>query len=133
MIAGGSQNGYLYFIDSNFDLGQDVLLFKKWLKQHPEIKGLHVKMRDRLSETFFLTDNFPVVPYYQNKILETSELLEALDKNNESNYRCQGPLPGWFAISTQQIMERRKHYRYFLELKPEYRIEELLKTSCLFL
>ncbi|MDR1480535.1 MAG: glycosyltransferase family 39 protein [Planctomycetaceae bacterium] len=110
-IAGGPHNGYKYLIDSNIDWGQDVFRFKKWLKQYEaKVRGIHIKMRDRIADVFFMEDNYPDVPYSPVKV------------NGNSERDCSGPLPGWFAISVQQIMERQERYRYFLELKPKYTI-----------
>lgn len=39
-LVGGSRNGYQYLIDDSYDWGQDLLLLRRWLKEHPEVRPL---------------------------------------------------------------------------------------------
>jgi glutamine amidotransferase-like uncharacterized protein len=117
IIAGGARQGHHYLLDSNLDWGQDTLAFKKWLTQHPEIKGIHVKMRDRISDSFFLMNNYPTVPYSP-----ADKPIGIFGENDDSDFNYQAPLPGWYAISVQQIMAQHHRYRYLLDLKPKYMI-----------
>jgi 4-amino-4-deoxy-L-arabinose transferase-like glycosyltransferase len=41
-LAGGPKNGHAHFVDSNIDWGQDLLLLKRWLDDHPEAQSLHL-------------------------------------------------------------------------------------------
>jgi glutamine amidotransferase-like uncharacterized protein len=119
-LAGGPTQGHRYFLDSNIDWGQDTLSFKKWLAKHSETKGIHLKLRDDISEAFFFSDNYPIVPFAPDSLDNSTKNNENKEEDNDS--RRLGPRPGWFAISVQQIHERHGRYQYFLNLKPKYRI-----------
>jgi hypothetical protein len=41
-FAGGTQNGYHYATDSNYDWGQDLLRLQSWVDAHPEINKIAV-------------------------------------------------------------------------------------------
>jgi len=41
-LAGGSINGWKHLDYSNIDWGQDMILVKEWVEQHPDAKPLHV-------------------------------------------------------------------------------------------
>ncbi|MDR2344951.1 MAG: glycosyltransferase family 39 protein [Planctomycetaceae bacterium] len=112
-LAGGPMRGHYYLLDSNIDWGQDAFRLKKWLAKHPETKGIHLKMRYDISNAFFFSDNYPVVP------LTSGEPIHKIEEE-DNDPRCLGPRPGWFAISVQQIHERHDRYKYFLKLKPKY-------------
>ncbi|MDR1477982.1 MAG: glycosyltransferase family 39 protein [Planctomycetaceae bacterium] len=121
-LAGGPTQGHRYLLDSSIDWGQDALNFKKWLANHPETKGIHLKMCDDVADSLFYSDNYPVVPLAPASAQNGSEDRSDIEEEEDNDPRRLGPRPGWFAISIKQIHERHGRYQYFLKLKPKYRI-----------
>lgn len=97
-MAGGPTRGHAHLIDDSIDWGQDLLLLKKWLDVHPEVKPLHLAYRGgvdpRLAGVEFVT-----VPKHE-------------------------PAPGWHALGVTCLRggcsdtSRRDEYLYFLRLQP---------------
>jgi glutamine amidotransferase-like uncharacterized protein len=119
-LAGGAKCGHFYLLDSNIDWGQDTLAFKRWLANHQEIKGIHIGLRDDISNTFFFSDNYPAIPPAPTNQEITIKKPGVEEEDNDP--RFLGPRSGWFAISVQKIHERSGRYMYFLDLQPKYRI-----------
>ena len=41
-LAGGPEQGYRHLLHSNIDWGQDLLYLKEWLREHPDVRPLHL-------------------------------------------------------------------------------------------
>ena len=118
VLAGGPKNGHHFLLDSNIDWGQDLYYLKSWMKNHPEAKGIHLLLRDDISEALFFSENFPKVPPTPG-ISFANEIHKGKEDNDK---RLLGPRPGWFAASIHRIHDEHGRYNYLLNFKPVTRI-----------
>jgi hypothetical protein len=108
-LVGGPWGGPRYLSDSNLDWGQDLLHLKRWLDKHPQAKPLGFSY---------------VVPLIDPQIagIEYSAIPPGIDAAEKDAWGLppdqRGPQPGWFAISVNHILERRKQYLYFQHFQP---------------
>lgn len=91
-LAGGPENGQAHLLDSNIDWGQDLLVLKDWLDQHPESRPLHLAY-------FGVVDPRIVGISFS---LPPSGLF-AYPTTNNSMPAQVGPLPGWYAVSINYV------------------------------
>lgn len=106
IIGAGPLNGPRHLLGSNVDWGQDLSSLENWCESHPEARPIK-------------TAYFGGYPLEQSKIESAGEppfgpgeepLGEQLDQI--------GPLPGWYALSVNEIYGRSNRYRYFLYFQP---------------
>lgn len=88
--AGGSKNGGLHLIDSNFDWGQDLLRLRAWLDEHPEAQPLGVAYFN-FCDPSVAGIRFDLPPPFT----------EAM--SHEYPHESLGPHPGWFAVSATYV------------------------------
>ncbi len=84
--AGGPAAGKHHLLDGNLDWGQDVLRLKRWVGEHPEATPLYTSLT-----TF--------VPLESMEI--ESQRMPAAASDSEP---LPEPVPGWYAISVNQLM-----------------------------
>jgi 4-amino-4-deoxy-L-arabinose transferase-like glycosyltransferase len=106
-LVAGPKNGYLHLEDSNTDWGQDLFLFKKWYDAHPEARPMRVEFDGTLTA----------------RIIEPTFDPPPFDKRSEEHGQVvspdsAGPLPGWYAISVNDLISRGHDYDYFREFEP---------------
>ncbi len=82
-LAGGPDNGWRYLQEANIDWGQDLLLLKRWLDEHPEIERLHLAYYGGIDPHMMGID-YDLPP-------------KGTGKN------CLRPEPGWYAVSVNFI------------------------------
>ena len=104
----GPCNGPRHLQGSNIDWGQDLYYLEDWCKSHPEARPIKIACTglcglDRSSPG--LTGSLPIV----RKSGQTSGKQESA---------TVGPLPGWYALSVNEIYSRSQQYRYFLNFRP---------------
>jgi hypothetical protein len=87
-IAGGPDNGWKWLAESNIDWGQDLLLLKEWLDQHPEATA-----------SMQLAYYGGVPPH----------LLGVKGAAIQYQY---GPQPGWYAVSVNALVGMAFSSRY---------------------
>jgi hypothetical protein len=94
-LVGGPANGHFFLGNSNSDWGQDLLLLKRWYREHPEARPL------------YLAYDCIVDPHIAG--IQYEELPEE-------------PNAGWFAISVNLLHGHGGQNEFFLELEPVSRI-----------
>ncbi|MFI5205994.1 MAG: hypothetical protein ACHQVK_03560, partial [Candidatus Paceibacterales bacterium] len=92
-LGGGTQNGYHYVADSNYDWGQDLLRLKDFVDSHPEI--------DKIAVDYFGGGN----PKYYMGDASSGGKVEYWwsSKGNPSTGSGQVPPIHWFAISINNL------------------------------
>ncbi|MDR1384892.1 MAG: glycosyltransferase family 39 protein [Planctomycetaceae bacterium] len=90
--AGGSISGRRYLLGSNLEWGQDILLLKKWIDNHPECHPIFVSQ-----SSYF---DIGIAGIQSEKIPDDITT------------------PGWYAVGVNDIHDREKKYRYFLRFEP---------------
>jgi len=108
VLGAGPRNGPRHLLDSNIDWGQDLFYLEDWYASHPEARPIRVA-------------------YYGSYPLEKSKIESAglppvganhdhVDGNTDTS--TFGPLPGWYALSVNEIYGQSQQYRYFLNFRP---------------
>lgn len=111
-LIGGSRNGHYHLIDGNIDWGQDLLLLKRWIDDHPNSRPLTVAYFGGFDESI-AGIRFPKTP---KQLQEPGELSSA---NSPLEVL---PTPGWHAISVTLLHHPSKRYNYFHGREPITRI-----------
>jgi hypothetical protein len=105
-FVGGPLRGHEHLGNSNADWGQDLLYLRKWLRDHPNVVLDGVAL-----EPFFTLDiiGFPArqIPTHRDKAQPYRGKLSG-----------NGPFPGWYAISVNQLHEHTEEFGYFLGYEP---------------
>lgn len=87
-LVGGPKNGHRHLLDSNIAWGQDLLLLREWLAEHPEARPVQITsfgwIDPRLAGIEFALP--PAGPQPDRSL------------PRRSDSRKIGPLPGWYAI-----------------------------------
>ena len=107
-LSVGPRNGPRHLLDSNIDWGQDLFYLEDWCESHPEAQPLKVAY----------WGNFPLE---QSKVKSAGNPPVGPDEDHSdvtTNSATIGPLPGWYAVSVNDIYGRSRQYRYFLHFKP---------------
>jgi hypothetical protein len=95
-LAGGPRGGHRHLVDSNIDLGQDLLFLKAWVEAHPEARPLRVAYRG------------PLLPALLG--IEADEMPADAGPDEIRNHPG-----GWYAVSVQLVCEE---YPYLLRWEP---------------
>lgn len=107
-FAGGPARGRFHLLSSNTDWGQDMFYLRDWLADHPQARPIRIA-----NEVSYLKpahvgidapDAVPVGPTSQNAAEWPAEML--------------GPLPGWYAVSVNQLHDVSRDFAYFHEFRP---------------
>jgi hypothetical protein len=107
-LSAGPRNGPRHLLDSNIDWGQDLFYLEDWCQSHPEAQPMQVAY-------------FGGYPLERSKVKSAGDPpfgpddLQPGDKNDSVAF---GPLPGWYALSVNELYSRSQHYRYFLNFRP---------------
>jgi 4-amino-4-deoxy-L-arabinose transferase-like glycosyltransferase len=112
--VGGPRRGGEHLLHSNFDWGQDLLLYRRWLEKHPERQP--VGLAYALPKS--LIDPADVGIAYVD-IASAPDVESGRDQGlPEGN----GPAPGWYAIFAGELYGRHGGYAHFRELEPVERV-----------
>ena len=108
-LVRGPRGGHAHLDYSNIDFGQDLLYLKRWLEKHPEAEPLRFA---------YSCQNFvdPTVAGIQYSLPPVR-----LDYDREPSAGTEdepGPLPGWYAISVQRLIDGDKAYSYLDDREP---------------
>lgn len=105
-LVGGPRRGHEHLLDSNIDWGQDLLYLKQWDEAHPEAKPLKVAYSNSYPATLagFSDERPPSGPEAYGGVPPAMVSV--------------GPLPGWYAVSVNELRGRHRRYEYFLRFEP---------------
>jgi len=90
--VGGPRGGYHMLLDSNTDCGQDLLLLKQWIDDHPNAKPLSVGWH---------------LPHLRPALVGVTAPQPPLT-----------PSAGWHIVSVNEIYSYNQRYRYFSAFEP---------------
>lgn len=107
-LAIGPHYAPRHLLGSNIDWGQDLFFLEEWYEAHPEARPIKVAY-------------FGGYPLDRSKIRSAGlpavgPLTAQID--SDTNATQLGPLPGWYALSVNEIYGRSRQYRYFLNFEP---------------
>ncbi len=118
--VGGPRHGHEHIINSNIDWGQDLLLLKKWVQEHPEAAEIKIAYFGGI--------------YASAAGLEGKSPPPGPKTVNLHETMPRGPRPGWYAVSVNyfyrlypltyrvpndgRLISAQLDYSYFLELEP---------------
>ena len=107
-ISAGPLNGPRHLLDSNIDWGQDLFHLEDWCESHPEARPIKVAYFGGypLDRSKVESAGFPPVG---------PDRVQMDDKTDPAAF---APLPGWYALSVNEIYGRSQQYRYFLRFEP---------------
>ncbi len=108
IISAGPRNGPRHLMDSNIDWGQDLFYLDTWYESHPEARPIKVAYFGGYPVERSKVRSAGVPPIGPNR--------EQID--DETDTTTLGPLPGWYALSVNEIFGRSQHYKYFLHFRP---------------
>jgi hypothetical protein len=92
-LAGGPERGGEHLHGSNVDWGQDLLYLKRWLDRHPEARSLRLAYYG-IADPALAGIEYSPPPRWPNPGVSTP-------------VECEGPQPGWYAVSTNYLIGHR--------------------------
>ena len=125
-LAGGAQNGSAHLLDGNIDWGQDLLYLKLWYDAHPDARPFYLSY-------FGVAD--PRITGFQTLPLRVPSDPTQEGQSNSSD----GPLPGWHAISVNEIYSYKhsdyamQEYKYLYKRQPAARVGYSILIYCITL
>lgn len=128
-FAGGARGGHWHLHNSNVDWGQDLLRVKRWYDEHPEARPLHLKYDQEIvipPKVFGIEyEPVPVGPIMNRRgHIKTSNWPwgDVGDPMPSHDVKLKdepfGPIPGWYALSSNSIHDASGCYEYFLDFEP---------------
>jgi len=105
-LVGGPAGGPAHLLGSNVDYGQDLLYLKRWLDEHPEARPLGLR---------------PRLPYDPRAVgIEYYEPPRGPRPaaRRSDTVTQEGPLPGWYAVSVNEVYGFSRDYDYFRQFQP---------------
>jgi hypothetical protein len=108
MIGTDPRNGPRHLLDSNVDWGQDLFYLEDWCESHPEAHPIKVAY-------------FGSYPLDRSQIESAGRPPIGLEKgqlDGQTDEATLGPVPGWYALSVNEVFGRSQQYRYFLHFRP---------------
>jgi hypothetical protein len=90
--AGSPVAGHRYLLGSNLEWGQDILLLKKWIDNHPKSRPIFVVQSS----------------YYDigNAGIQSEKIPDDLTT------------PGWYAVGVNHLHQKTGRYQHFLKRQP---------------
>jgi len=104
-LAGGPINGWKHLDYSNIDWGQDMILVKEWVEQHPDARPLHILQTGYVSPQQMGIDA-------QSPPLKTKRSADG--KSLSSDFA-----PGWYIIGLTRLVDPHDPFHEFLGRKPD--------------
>ncbi|MGO9107938.1 MAG: hypothetical protein ACLP9L_01785 [Thermoguttaceae bacterium] len=107
-LTAGPRNGARHLLGSNIESGQDLFCLEDWFESHPEARPIKIAYGGiyPLDRTKVKSAGLPPMgPDWE----------QIADKLDPATF---GPLPGWYALSVNEIYGQSRKYRYFLHFQP---------------
>jgi hypothetical protein len=107
-LTAGPRSGPRHLLESNIDWGQDLFYLEDWYKSHPEARPIKVAYFGEYPldcSRIKSAGSPPIGP-------DRKQIAERTDPG------AFGPLPGWYAVSVNEIYGQSQQYRYFLNFQP---------------
>jgi len=104
-IAGGPINGWKHLDYSNIDWGQDMILVKEWVAQHPDARPL------------FILQTGYVSPQQMGIPVDTLQLTTQPSQDGKAQVRDFAP--GWYIIGLTRLVDPHDPFHEFQERKPD--------------
>jgi len=108
IISTGPRNGPRHLLGSNIDWGQDLFYLEDWCESHPEARPIKLAY-------------FGGYPLHRCKIKSAGSPPAGPERGQigeKTDATTFGPLPGWYALSVNEIYDRLQQSRYFLHFQP---------------
>jgi hypothetical protein len=108
LLTAGPRNGPRHLLGSSVDWGQDLFRLQEWCRSHPDARPMMVACWGDYLLDRPLFDSAGSPPFgpcdaHAGKSPEAAK---------------SGPLPGWYALSVNEIYGPSRWYRYFLYFRP---------------
>lgn len=130
-LGGGTDNGYKYITDSNYDWGQDLKRLKKFVEQN-NIQKIVVDYFGGGSPQYYLGDKF--VPWWSAKGAPQNADPRGLDADSRGRIEwlaiSVNTLQGAFAkLDINQLRKPEDEYKWLKELRDPYKPDAKAGTS----
>ena len=104
-LSGGSINGWKHLDSSNIDWGQDLILVKEWVEQHPNAKPLHIH------STGYVTP--------EQMGIETQPLQMTTQPSPDGKSLSYEFVPGWYIVGLTQLVDPHNPFHELLKREPD--------------
>ena len=104
-LSGGSINGWKHLDYSNIDWGQDLILVKEWVEQHPNAKPLHIH------STGYVTP--------EQMGIETQPLQMTTQPSRDGTSFSRAFAPGWYIVGLTQLVDPHNPFHELLKREPD--------------
>jgi len=104
-FAGGPINGWKHLDYSNIDWGQDMILVKEWVEQHPDAKPLYILQTGYVS------------PQQMGILVNTLDFTTQPSPVGKALVRDFAP--GWYIIGLTRLVDPHDAFHEFLEREPD--------------
>ena len=104
-LSGGSINGWKHLDSSNIDWGQDLILVKEWVEQHPEAKPLHIH------STGYVT---PEQMGIATQPLHMTTQISPDGKSLSGEFA-----PGWYIVGLTRLVDPQDPFHELLKREPD--------------
>ena len=104
-LSGGSINGWRHLDYSNIDWGQDLILVKEWVEQHPNAKPLHIH------STGYVTP--------EQMGIETQPLQMTTQTSPDGKSLSREFAPGWYIVGLTQLVDPYNPFHELLKREPD--------------
>ena len=104
-LSGGSINGWKHLDYSNIDWGQDLILVKEWVAQHPEAKPLYIH------PTAYVTP--------KQMGIETQPLEMTTQPSLNGTSFSREFAPGWYIVGLTQLVDPHNPFHELLKREPD--------------
>ena len=105
--TGGPRNGPRHLLDSNIDWGQDLFYLEDWCERTPKCGRSRVAYYGDLS-----------IGPFEDRVAGIRRSARIKSNRRQTDPAELAPLPGWYALSVNEIYSRDRQYRYFLNFGP---------------
>ena len=122
-LVGGPKGGHAHLVDSNIDWGQDLLLLREWLDDHPEARPIGIAYFGNIDPAIAGVDA-PLPP--GSEPTDAGETDFPTKPSRDLSPCDYGPQPGWYAVSVNYLRgvtwNTGRNLTYFQHFEPVDRV-----------